>query len=94
MVVYAKDVIHLAKYVQEDMLKLNQVYSLKEGFGPPDTYLRANVKKVQLYYGITVWYMNSGEYMHGAMKNVDLIIEGNNESLKSIGGGHRPYPSS
>ena len=46
MLVYVDDVLNLAKDAQEDMLKLNQVYPLKEGFGPPDRYLRANLDKV------------------------------------------------
>ena len=38
--------LHLAKDAQEDMLQINQLYQLKEGFGPPDRYLRANLDKV------------------------------------------------
>ena len=33
------------------------------------------------------------DYLHGAIKNVDYILEGNKSVLKSFGGGHRPYPS-
>ena len=94
MLVYVYDVLHLAKDKQEDMLKLNQVYRLKEGFGPPDRYLGANVNKFQLEDGRTVWSMTCVEYLCGAIKNVDLILEGNKAYLKSFGGGHRPYPSS
>ena len=46
MLVHADDVLHLAKYTHEDILKLDQVYLLKEGFGPLDRYLGANVNKV------------------------------------------------
>ena len=48
MLVYVDDVLHLAKDVQEDVLKLNQIYRLKEGFGPPDRYFGSNVDNVQL----------------------------------------------
>ena len=48
MLVYVDDVLHLAKDTHEDMLKLNQFYLPREGFGPPDRYLGANVNKVQL----------------------------------------------
>ena len=48
MLVYVNDVLHLAKDSQEDMFSLNQVYRVKEGFGPPDIYLGATVDKVQL----------------------------------------------
>ena len=33
MFVYVNDMLHLAKDTQEDILKLNQVYRLKEGLG-------------------------------------------------------------
>ena len=48
MLLYVDDVLHLAEDAQEDMLILSQAYRLKEGFGPPDRYLGANVNKVQL----------------------------------------------
>ena len=54
MLVFFDDVLHLVIDAQEDMLKLNQVYLLKEGFGTPDRYLGANVNEVQLEYGRTV----------------------------------------
>ena len=54
MLVYVDDVLNLAKDAQEDTLKLNQVYQLNEGFGPPDRYLGANVDKSQLADEITV----------------------------------------
>ena len=76
------------------MLKLNQVYLLKEGFGPPYRYLGANIDKFKLEDGRTVWSMNFIEYMCGAIRNVYLIIEGNKAALKSFGGGNCPYPSS
>ena len=58
MLVYIYEVLHLAKYVQEDMLKLNQVYLLKEGFFSSDRYLGENVNKFQLEDVRTVWSMN------------------------------------
>ena len=94
MLVYADDVLHLSKDAQKYMLKLNQIYRFKEGFGPPDRYLRANVYKFQLYSGRTVWSMTCIEYLCGAIKNVDSIPEGNKAALESFEDGHRPYPSS
>ena len=46
MLVYVNDVLHLAKDTQEDMFNLNQVYLLKEVFGPPYRYVGSNVNKV------------------------------------------------
>ena len=42
MLVYVNDVLHLAKDAQEDMLRINQIYRLKEGFGLPYRHLRDN----------------------------------------------------
>ena len=57
MLVLVDCVLHLAKDTQEDMLKLNQVYQLKECFEPADRYISSNVDKVQLEDGRTVLYM-------------------------------------
>ena len=46
VLVYFDDVLHLSKDAQEDMLKLNRVNLLKEGFGPPYRYLGANVNEL------------------------------------------------
>ena len=92
MLVYFGDMLHLANDSLEDMLSLDQVYQLKEGFGPPYIYLRANVDKVQLEDARTVWYMNFVEYICGPIKNVDSILEGNKATLKFFGNGHSPYP--
>ena len=74
-------------------MKLNQVYLLKESFGPPDKYIGAIVNNVQLEYGITVWSMTCVEYMHGDINNVPLVLECNKAALKSFWCVHRPYPS-
>ena len=51
MLVCVDDVLHLAKDTQEYILKLNQVYKLKEGSVPPDRYLGVNLNKFQLEDG-------------------------------------------
>ena len=76
------------------MLKLNQVYILREGFGSPYRYLGENVDKVQMEYGRTVWSMTCVEYICGDIKKIDLILEGNKAVLKSFGGVYCPYTSS
>ena len=48
MLVYVDDVIHLAKDAQGDVLKINQGYQFREGFGPSDRYIRSDINKVQL----------------------------------------------
>ena len=57
MLVYVDNVLHLEKDTKEDMLELNQVYCLKEGFDPSDIYIETNIDKVQLEDRITVWFM-------------------------------------
>ena len=86
--------IHLEKDSQEDMLKLNQVYQLKKGFGLLDIYIASNVNKFQLEYGINVFSMTFVEYLCGSIKNIYLILEGNKVALKSLWDGYCPYPSS
>ena len=63
MLVYVGNLLHLAKYAQEHMLNINQVYLLKGGFEPPDIYLCANVDKVQSYYRRAIWSMTCVEYL-------------------------------
>ena len=94
MLVYVDDVLHLAKDAQEDILKLNQVYLIKDGFGQPDIYLGANVNKVKLKDGRTILYMNCVEYLQGSIKNKYSILEDNKAALKSFGDENYPYPSS
>ena len=94
MLVYFDDVLHLAKYAQEYMLKLKQIYRLKEGVGSPDRHLSANVNKVQLEDGRTFWYMTCVEYLCVSINHVDSILEGNKADLESFGYVYCPYPSS
>ena len=51
MLAYVNDVLHLENNTQEDRLKLNQFYRLKEDLGTLDRYLGANFDKVQFEYG-------------------------------------------
>ena len=43
MLYYIGDLIHICFNPEEDMDDLNPIFRLKEGFGPPDRYLGANV---------------------------------------------------
>ena len=94
MLVYVIDVLHLAQDAKEYMLKIKQIYRLKEGFGTPDKYLGDNGDRFQLQDGRTVWSMHCVEYLRGAINNVDQILEGNQSSPKSFGDVHHTYPSS
>ena len=67
---------------------------MKEDFGTPDTYIGSNIDTFQLEDGRTVWSMTFVEYMYGAIKNVDSILEGNKKSPKPFKDGHCSFPSS
>ena len=94
MLVYVDDVLHHEIGAQEYILNINQVYLLKEGFGPPDIYLGASVDKFQLEDGRTVWSMTCIEYLRRDINNVDSILKVNKAALKFFGDGYHPYPSS
>ena len=51
MLCYVDDLICIGCKPKEYIDVLNAIYWLKEGFGPPDRYLCANVEKVQLKDG-------------------------------------------
>ena len=72
---------------------LNMIYCLKEGFGPPDQYLGANIEKLKLKYGQVVWSTNCVDYLNSAIKNVDNSLGVDNTALKNYVDGHRPYTS-
>jgi hypothetical protein len=71
MLIYVDDVLHIAYDPKEDMDSLNKVYRLKEGSGPPDRYLGANVEQVQLEDGSLAWSMTCVDYLRGAIENVN-----------------------
>ena len=50
MICYVDDLLNIGFKPKEYMYALNMIYRLREGFGPPDQYLGANVDKVQLKY--------------------------------------------
>ena len=73
---------------------VNIIYRLKDGFGPPDQYLGANVEKVQLKDGRVVWSTNWVDYLKIAIQNVYNSLVVDNTVLKNYVGGHSPYSSS
>ena len=94
MLVYVDDILHISHDPSIDMKKINEIYRLKEGVGPPDRYLGANVEKVQLQDGSIAWSMNCVDYLKGAIENVNNMLQEADSALKNCGDGKRPYPSS
>ena len=50
---------------------INKIYQLKEGFGPPDQYLGANVEKLQLEDENVLWSANCVYYLKSAIDNIN-----------------------
>ena len=94
MLVYVDDVLHVHHDPTFDMKRLSTFYRLKDGVGAPDRYLGANIEKVQLSDGKEVWSMTCVDYLKGAIRNVNNMLEESNTALKTFGNGHRPYESS
>ena len=94
MLVYVNDILHVHHDPEIDMKLLSSFYRLKDGVGSPSRYLGANIEKVQLEDGREVWSMTCVDYIKGAIKSVNDMLEKDNVALKMFGDGHRPYPSS
>ena len=83
MICYVVDLIHIGFKPKEDMDVINMIYRLKEGFGPPDRYLGANVEKVQLKDERVVWYTNFDDYLKITIENVDNSLGVDKKALKN-----------
>ena len=94
MLCYVDELLHIGFNPKEDMNSLNVIYWLKEGFGPPDRCLGANVEKVKLKDGRVVWSKNCVNYLKIAIENVDNSLGVDKTALKNYGDGHIPYSSS
>ena len=91
---YVDDLLQIGFKPKEDMDEFNTIYRLKEGFGPPDLYLGANVEKVQLKDGRVLWSTNCFDYLKSAIENVDNSLGVDTTALNNYGDGYRPYSSS
>ena len=87
MLCYVDDFIRISFKPQEDKDNLNIIYRLKEGFGPPDQYLGANVEKVQLEDGQVFWSTNCVDYLKSAIENLYNTLGENNTAIKNCGMG-------
>ena len=94
MLCYVDYLLHIGFKPKEDMDAFNMIYWLKEGFGPPDQYLGANVEKLQLKYGKFLWSTNCVNYLKGTIENDDNSLGVDNMALRNDGDGHMPYSSS
>jgi len=63
MLIYVDDVVHIAENPQRDMVKLGQIYCLKDGVGTPDRYLGGNIQRVQTSGGSVAWSLSCYDYL-------------------------------
>ena len=91
---YVDDLIQMGFNPKEDMDAFNLMYWLKEGFGPTDRYLGANVEKLQLKDKLVVCYTNCVDYLKREIGNVDNSLGVDNMAVKNYGDGNSPYSSS
>ena len=90
MLCYVDELLHIGFKPKEDTDALNMIYWLKEGFGPPERYLGANIEKVQLEDGRVVWSTNCVDYLNSAIENVDNSLGVDKMVLNNYGDGNRP----
>jgi hypothetical protein len=75
LLVYVDDCLVVSHDPGAVMKKLGEYYELKEGsVKPPEIYLGANIEKVQLKNGQTVWCMSSNSYVKAAVDNVNGML--------------------
>ena len=93
MIWYVDDLLNIGFKTKEETDELNMIYLLKEGLGPPDRYLGANVEKVQFKDVRVVWSTNCVNYLKRAIDNVDTSLGADKTALNNYGDGHRQYSS-
>jgi hypothetical protein len=94
ILVYVDDILHLSHDPTIVISALSNMYELKkESVGIPERYLGANVERVQLSDGRSVWAMTSKDYVTSAIRNVESMRKQDGEPpLKVYGDCKRPYP--
>ena len=65
------------------MYSLNIIYQLKEGFGPPDQYLGANVEKLQLEDGRVICSTNWVYDLKSTVENVNNSLGVDKKALNN-----------
>ena len=93
MLCYVYDFLHICFNPKEDMDVLNMIYQLKEGFGPPEQYIGANVEKVQFKYGRVVCSTNCVDYLNREIENFDNSLGVDKTALKNYVDGRKSYSS-
>jgi hypothetical protein len=94
ILVYVDDVLIFSKDPQTIMNKLGELYELKpESVKESDVYLGANIVKVQLGDGRTVWGMLSKGYVKNSVKVVEALLREDDPDAKLKSTARNPFPS-
>ena len=89
MICYVDDLLQNVFKPKKYTDALNMMYFLKEGCGPLDRYVGANVDELQLKYGRVIWSTNRVDYLKSAIDNVDNSLAVDNREIKNYGDEHR-----
>jgi hypothetical protein len=94
ILVYVDDALIFSKDPQTVMNKLGELYELKpESVKEPDVYLWANIVKVQLGDGQTVWGMLSKTYVKNSIMVVEALLREDDPDAKLKLTARNSFPS-
>jgi hypothetical protein len=86
------DILVIAFDPKLTMDAIGKLYRLKEGsVGPPEQYLGANIKRLQLADGTMAWSIGADNYVNNALATVKSTLE--SEGMKLKGKASKPLPN-
>jgi hypothetical protein len=92
LLVYVDDIFVIAFDAKLTMDAIGKLYRLKDGsVGPPERYLGANIKRVQLPNGTMAWSIGADEYVNKVLATVKATLE--SEGMKLKGKASKPLPN-
>jgi hypothetical protein len=94
ILVYVDNILLFSKDPRTIMNRLGELYELKpESVKEPDVYLAANIERIQLRDGRTVWGMLSKTYMKNSIKVVEALLREDDPDAKLKSTARNPFPS-
>ena len=92
LLVCVDDILVIAFDPKLTMDAIGKLYRLKEGsVGPPEQYLGANIKRLQLADGTMAWSIGADNYVNNALATVKSTLE--SEGMKLKGKASKPLPN-
>ena len=94
ILVYVDDILIFSKDPRTIMNQLGEFYELKpESVKEPDLYLGANIEKIQVKDGRTVYGMSSRTYVKNSVKVVEALLREDDPDAKLKSTAKNPFPS-